>query len=85
MWPTLVFANWVAETPLSTPRDQFTGGVINGKIYVFGGNGDPNGINLKSTEPVSKRSILFEVKKGENFNHGNIRNILNISRIKIRA
>jgi len=23
-------------------------------------------------EPVSKRSILFEVKKGENFNHTNI-------------
>ena len=31
-------------------RDQFTGGVINGKIYVFGGNGDPNGFNLKTTE-----------------------------------
>jgi hypothetical protein len=31
-------------------------------------------------EPVSKRSILFEVKKGENFNH---RNMLDISRIKI--
>lgn len=50
LFPTLVSANWVAESPLSTPRDQFTGGVINGKIYVFGGNGDPNGVNLKSTE-----------------------------------
>jgi len=33
-------------------------------------------------EPVSKCSILFEVKKGENFNR---RNILHISRIKIGA
>jgi hypothetical protein len=31
-------------------------------------------------EPVSKCSILFDIKEGENFNH---RNILNISRIKI--
>ena len=31
-------------------------------------------------EPISKCSILFEVKKDENFNH---RNILHISRTKI--
>ncbi len=35
---------------------------------------------LKSKEVVSKHSILFKVKEGENFNHGNI---FNISRIKI--
>jgi hypothetical protein len=31
-------------------------------------------------DPVSKCSILFEIKEGENFSHRNIRNI---SRIKI--
>ena len=41
---------WVAEPPMNVARDQFTGGVIDGKIYVFGGNGNPDGINLKSTE-----------------------------------
>ncbi len=48
--PKAAFAatQWVAGTPLSAARDQFTGGVINGKIYVFGGNGD--GVKLKSTE-----------------------------------
>ncbi|EFK09557.1 conserved hypothetical protein [delta proteobacterium NaphS2] len=33
-------------------------------------------------ETFEKCSILFKVKEGENFNH---RNILNISRIEIRA
>jgi N-acetylneuraminic acid mutarotase len=41
---------WQPEPPMSVARDQFTGGVINGKIYVFGGNGNPGGGNLKSTE-----------------------------------
>jgi len=41
---------WTPVPPLLTARDQFTGGVIGGKIYVFGGNGDPDGVNLKSTE-----------------------------------
>jgi N-acetylneuraminic acid mutarotase len=43
---------WVAEPPMYTARDQFTGGVINGKIYVFGGNGNPDQVNLKSTEAL---------------------------------
>jgi N-acetylneuraminic acid mutarotase len=32
---------------LPVARDQFTGGVIDGKLYVFGGNGNPDGINLE--------------------------------------
>jgi len=35
-------------------------------------------VSLLSFEPISKCSILFEVKEGENFNR---RNILDISRI----
>jgi hypothetical protein len=34
----------------------------------------------RTVAPISKCSILFEVKEGENFNR---RNILDISRIKI--
>ncbi|HUS73313.1 MAG TPA: kelch repeat-containing protein, partial [Sedimentisphaerales bacterium] len=41
---------WVAEPPMNVARDQFAGGVIDGKIYVFGGNGNPDATNLKSTE-----------------------------------
>ena len=40
---------WIAEPPMNVERDQFAGGVINDKIYVFGGNGNPGG-NLNSTE-----------------------------------
>ena len=43
-------SQWQPEPPMSIARDQFTGGVINGKIYVFGGNGNPDQVNLKSTE-----------------------------------
>ena len=44
------FHKWEAEPPMYTARDQFAGGVIGGKIYVFGGNGNPDQVNLKSTE-----------------------------------
>ena len=37
-------------------------------------------VKLSNREPVSKCSILFESKEGENFNR---RNTLSISRIKI--
>jgi N-acetylneuraminic acid mutarotase len=40
---------WVAEPPMLTGRYQFCGGVINCKIYGFGGN-DWESDNLKSTE-----------------------------------
>jgi N-acetylneuraminic acid mutarotase len=66
-----VFANWLAETPLNTPRDQFTGGVIDGKIYVFGGNGDPNGINLKSTEMFDPATRLWTYRADNEHNNGN--------------
>ncbi|MBI5099528.1 MAG: hypothetical protein HZB30_09860 [Nitrospirae bacterium] len=38
---------WQAVTPLNVARYQFTGGIMNGQIYVFGGRGTRN---LKSTE-----------------------------------
>ena len=37
---------------------------------------------MQSIEAISKRSILFKVKKGENFNS---MNILHISRIKFES
>jgi len=36
--------------------------------------------SMTASEAVSKCSILFEIKEGENFNH---RNTFSISRIKI--
>jgi len=50
---------WVAEAPMRVGRDQFTGGVIDGRIYVFGGNGNPNGINLKSTERYNPATMRW--------------------------
>ena len=44
------FYKWQAEPPMYTARNQFAGGAIGGKIYVFGGNGNPDQVNLKSTE-----------------------------------
>jgi N-acetylneuraminic acid mutarotase len=41
---------WIAEPPMNAARDQFAGGVIDSNIYVFGGNGNPDGVDLKSTE-----------------------------------
>ena len=63
---------WVAESSMLTARDSFTGGVIGGKIYVFGGNGDPNGFNLKSTEmfdPVT-HSWTFKASNENNAGQG---------------
>jgi kelch-like protein 2/3 len=71
LFPTIVFANWEAVTPLNTPRDQFTGGMINGKIYVFGGNGDPNGFNLKSTEVYDPATNQWSYVADNEHNGGN--------------
>ncbi len=65
-----VLADWTAETPMNIARDQFTGGVINGKIYVFGGNGDPNGINLKSTEMFDPVTHQWTYKADNEHNSG---------------
>jgi hypothetical protein len=49
--------------------------LVESEIIVLSGEG--NGLGI---ETFAKRSILFKVKKGENFNH---RNTLSILRIKI--
>lgn len=43
-WP------WQMVSNMLTARDQFAGCVIGDKIYVFGGNGNPDGYNLNSGE-----------------------------------
>ncbi len=42
-------AIWQSVAPLNTGRDQFAGGVVDGKIYVFGGNSRTTGA-INSTE-----------------------------------
>ena len=46
--PQLFAKTWMNESPMSIARDQFAGGVIGDSIYVFGGNGNPDGYNLDS-------------------------------------
>jgi N-acetylneuraminic acid mutarotase len=53
-----------------TARDQFTGGVIDGKIYVFGGNANPDGINLKSTEIFDPATHQWTYKSSNENNGG---------------
>lgn len=64
-------SSWYSGTPLLTARDQFTGGIINGKIYVFGGNGDPNGFNLKSTEVFDPATNQWSYVANNEHNGGN--------------
>jgi len=60
---------WQLETPMSTPRYSFTGGVIDGKIYVFGGK-DSHGENLKSTEMFDPRTDTWTRRADNNHNAG---------------
>ena len=62
--------SWEAATSLFTPRDQFTGGVINGNIYVFGGNGLPDGRNLKSTEVFDPETQIWTYLADNENNNG---------------
>ena len=62
--------SWEAATSLSTPRDQFTGGVIDGNIYVFGGNGLPDGRNLKSTEVFDPETQIWTYLADNENNNG---------------
>ena len=61
---------WVAEPPMSVARDQFAGGVIDGKIYVFGGNGNPDGADLKSTEVYDPNTHSWTMLADNNNNGG---------------
>ena len=61
---------WVAEAPMNMARDQFAGGVIDGRIYVFGGNGNPNGINLKSTERYDPATMRWSRIANNEHNDG---------------
>lgn len=61
---------WQPEPPMFTARDQFTGGVIDGKIYVFGGNGNPDGMNLKSTEVFDPNEDWMQLADNNHNNSG---------------
>jgi len=60
---------WLAEPPMLTGRYQFCGGVINGKIYVLGGN-DPESYNLKSTEGYDPNTMQWVKLADNNHNDG---------------
>lgn len=63
-------AEWKAENCLLTPRDQFTGGVIDGKIYVFGGNGCPYSTDLKSLEMFDPANQRWSFRPENTHNDG---------------
>jgi N-acetylneuraminic acid mutarotase len=54
---------------MSTSRYSFTGGVIDGKIYVFGGKSS-DGENLKSTEMFDFRKDEWVMRADNNHNAG---------------
>jgi N-acetylneuraminic acid mutarotase len=67
--PCLCNGEWVTEPSMNIARDQFAGGVIDGKIYVFGGNGNPGGVNLNSTAVYDPATKLW-TKKADNEHNG---------------
>jgi N-acetylneuraminic acid mutarotase len=62
--------DWRVEAPMLTERDQFTGGVIDGRIYVFGGNNE-DGDNLNSTEMFDPKTSKWTKRADNNHNFGN--------------
>jgi hypothetical protein len=50
---------WQSSSNMMTARDQFTGCVIGDKIYVFGGNGNPDQINLNCGEVYDIASNIW--------------------------
>jgi len=62
--------SWQSGPSLLTARDQFAGGVIDGKLIVFGGNGNPIGVNLKSTELLDSASGSWVYRAYNNNNGG---------------
>ena len=63
-------AAWQAGPSLNTARNQFAGGIIDGEIYVFGGNTNPNGANLKSTEMLDPSAGSWVYKADNEHNGG---------------
>jgi len=65
---------WLPESCLITPRDQFAGGVIGGKIYVVGGNMNgksyEDDYNLKSTEVLDPLTRLWDFRAYNENNGG---------------
>lgn len=61
---------WVAEAPMAIARDSFAAGVIDGKIYVFGGNGNPDGTNLNSAEVYDPAMQQWTSLADNNHNNG---------------
>jgi N-acetylneuraminic acid mutarotase len=55
---------WQAVTPLNVARYQFTGGIVDGGIYVFGGRGTRN---LKSTEMYNPESSKWSAKTSNQY------------------
>ncbi|MBI4847395.1 MAG: hypothetical protein HY808_02280 [Nitrospirae bacterium] len=54
------YGEWEEAATLNVARYQFTGGIISGKIYVFGGRGT---VNLKSTEMYNPETDKWSSKK----------------------
>lgn len=50
---------WTARADMARARDQFAGGVVGTAITVFGGNGNPGGVNLPYTEAFDTVSGLW--------------------------
>ncbi len=75
MLPTQPLTNntngfWQSGPSLLTARDQFAGGVLDGKLIVFGGNGNPSGENLKSMEMFDPAVGSWAYKADNDHNGG---------------
>ena len=64
-------ADWEQSTGILTARDQFAAGVIGRKLYVFGGNGNPDGFNLSSLEVYDTLTDTWSFGPSNSHNGGN--------------
>ena len=62
--------SWQPGPPLLTARDQFAGGVLDGKLIVFGGNRNPDGGSLLSTELLDPAAGPWAYKADNGHNGG---------------
>lgn len=59
---------WSQGEEMPVARDQFAGGVIDGKLYLFGGNGNPDGVNLNRLDILDLSSGQWS--RGADYNFG---------------
>nr|XP_039267739.1 influenza virus NS1A-binding protein homolog [Styela clava] len=63
---SFVTKTWMMLKPMKNARAQFSSCVIDGKVFVIGGNGNP--ANIEEYDPETKEWKIIETLQGKNIN-----------------